>query len=464
MMIRSALVLLLALAATPLLAQQQVLGAPAQAPSALDRKLAEEDDLPTLQAMLGEFRAKGDHDSEAAVWRRLVQLRPHLGQFRYELAAAHARQDQKSHAYTALLELQSQGYAFDPRQDRRFTPVSTTRVWEHILQGLDANREPFGDGKVVHTLPADDLLLESLAWDPKRSQLLVGSAREGKVYRLDDGGKLKPLVSADRDNGLWAVFDIAVDAERGVLWVASTAVPHYKGYDAETDLGRAGIFKFELKTGRFLKSYLSPVALGHSFFMSSLAVAPDGSVFAADGVNNAVYMVRDDQLRRLFHNPKLGGIRGLAVSGDGGLLYLADAERGLFGLDLKSGQAFEVAPPKTLALGGIEGLYWWNNHLIAVQGAMVPRRIMRLGLSDDGRRITTVQPLAANQPEMSLPTQGTLAGDTLYLIANSQKFNYDRFGLPRDRSKLEGAQVYRVALDFAMPEPGAPAAAPPGRN
>jgi hypothetical protein len=454
MTIRLALTLLLALASTPLIAQQ-VLSAPAPAPTELERKLAEESDLATLQALLGRFRAEGDHVAEASVWKRLTELRPHLGQFKYELAAAYARQDEKSLAYTALLELQAQGYAFDPRQDRRFTPVATTRAWEYILEGLDANRQPFGEGEVVHTLPADDLLLESLAWDPKRKQLLVGSAREGKVYLVDAAGKLKPLVSADDKNGLWAVFDIVVDSERGVLWVASTAVPHYKRYNAETDLGRAGVFKFDLKTGRFLKSYLSPTVLGHGFFMSSLALAPDGSVYAADGVNNALYVVKDDQLRRLFHNPRLGGLRGLAVSGDGRFLYMADAERGVFGLEIASGQPFELTGPANLALGGIEGLYWWRGHLLAVQGGMVPRRVMRLGLSASGRAIDRVQPLEANKPELSLPTQGTLAGDTLYLIGNSQKLEYDRFGLPRNRERLEGARVYRIAADFAG-EPAPP--------
>ena len=458
-MSRFPIFLVLALLALPA-AAQQVLSAPAPPPSELDAKLAGESDLPTLHALVARFRSQGDHAAEASAWKRLSQLRPHLGQYKYELAATYARQDEKSLAYSALLELQQQGYAFDPRGDRRFTPVTTTEVWDHILKALDVNREPFGEGEVVHTLPAEDLLLESLAWDPTRKQLLVGSAREGKVYLLDDRGRLKPLVAASAENGLWAVFDLAVDAERGVLWVASTAVPHYKGYKAESDLGRAGIFKFDLKSGKFLKSYLSPTVIGQSFFMSSLALAPDGTVYAADGVNNAVYAVRDDKLRRLFHNPVLGGIRGLAVSGDGAILYLADFERGLFGFELKTGKPFEVGVPKSLALGGIEGLFWWKDHLIVVQNGMQPRRIMRLGLAPGGRSIASVQPLAAGQPALSMPSQGTLAGDAVYVIANSQKLQYDRFGLPRDRTRLEGARVYRVAADWALADATQPAALP----
>ena len=50
MMTRSALILLLALASAPL-AAQQVLSAPSPPPSELERRLAEENDLPTLQAL-----------------------------------------------------------------------------------------------------------------------------------------------------------------------------------------------------------------------------------------------------------------------------------------------------------------------------------------------------------------------------------------------------------------------------
>jgi len=252
---------------------------------------------------------------------------------------------------------------------------------------------------------------------------------------------------------MWSVFDIAVDAERGVLWVASTAVPHYRGYDAEQHLGRAGVFKFDLATGKFLKKFLSPVIAGQSFFLSSLTLGKDGEVYAADGVNNAVYQVRDDQFRRLFHAPVLGSIRGMAVSGDGKKLYLGDHERGLIGFELDSGKPFDVSVPKSLALGGIDGLAWWQDHLIVVQNEMNPARVMRLKLQADGKGIAAVQPLVANQPELTLPTLGALAGDEFYFIANSQKPNYDRFGLVKDKSKLAPTRIYRVRADYKPPAP-----------
>ncbi len=430
---------------------QQVIRNPAPAPTALDQQLAKVSDTATLLNLAMRHQAESDWASQAAVWRRLIELRPHIGDYRYQLAAAYAQQDLKSQTYTTLLELQAQGYGYDLTQDKRFAPVATTPVWHHIADVLKQSTQPFGEGKVAYTLPKEDLLIESLAWDPSRKALLVGSIREGAVYQVGGNGKLVPLLRADEDNGLWAVMDLAVDAKRGVLWVASTAVPHFKGYAPEKDLGQAGVFKFDLKTGKFLKRYLSPSVLGQQFFISTLALAGDGTVYAADGVNNAVYMVRDDQFKRVFHATTLTGIRGMTLDAGDRILYFADVERGIFGYDLNAGQPFDVLVPENLALAGIDGLLWWNNHLLAVQGGMSPPRVMRLTLGEDGRRFIGAQPLEAAQPALTEPTLATLADDgTLYFIANSQKQLYDRFGLPKKRDALQGTRIYSLQADFAL--------------
>ena len=414
----------------------------------IDQELAKVVDPEAIEQAAARYVAAGNVDMAGRYYRRLSELRPHLGRYKYEMAAAFGAQDFKTLTYNALLELQSQGYGYDLSRDKRFAPVQNTEAWEYIVKGLDLNREPFGEAKLFATLPKKDLLIESVAWDPSRKTALVGSAKEGAVYIVGDKGELKPLVQANESNGMWSVFDLAVDAKRGVLWVASTAVPHFKDYDAEKDLGRAGIFKFDLKTGKFLKSYLSPVAVGQSFFMSTLALAPDGAVFAADGVNDAVYQVRDDRFQRVFHVPVLGSIRGMTVSADSKVLYFADYERGLFGYELASGKPFEVLGGPNLALGGIDGLQFWRNQLVIVQSGMVPARVMRLKLTADGKAIAGTQPLSANQPIIGSPTLVTLNGDQLVFIGNSQKSKYDRFGLLKNSSELEGTRLIQLDLNF----------------
>lgn len=441
---------------TVVLAAQDVavLGTTAGKPldPAIEDKLDAIDDVAKLRGIAMGFQQREDWSNAAFAWKRLTALRPHIGKYKMELAAAYARQDRKSEAYTTLLELQSQGYAYDIKDDPRFSKVATTEVWQYILTGFDANRVAFGDGGVAYTLPREDLLIDSLTWDPTRKALLVGSARKGSVFTVGKGGKLKPLVEANAENGLWAVMDLVVDAKRNRLWIASTAIPHFQGYSPEKDLGRAGVFEFALDSGKFIKSYLSPEMPGQSFFLSSLALGGNGEVYAADGVNNAVYMVRDGEFKRVFHAPRLASIRGMTVSDDGKRLYFADHELGVMGVDLTTGKPFDVLVPKNLALGGIDGMQWWKDSLILVQNEMNPARVMRLQLDDSGRSVAKVLPLEANQADVNFPTMLTMNGEDIYLIANSQKNNYDRFGLLRDKGKLEGTRIYRLSVNSVKPE------------
>lgn len=438
----------------PLPSEEDAPFANALPPAPIDAKLAGITDTDELLQAAGALAARGEHDNAARVWRRLADLRPHMGAYRYEMAAHLAQRNYKALVYNALIELQGQGFAFDLESDPRFEKARGTEVWKYIVEAFDVNRQPFGEGEVLMQVPGTDRLIESLAWDASRSALLLGSARSGSVYVASASGRLTPLVKADAANGMWGVFDIAVDAERKVLWVASTAVPHYSGYDAEKDLGGAGIFKFDLKSGKFIKRFLAPKAAGRQIFMSALALGPDGTVFAADGVNNAIYAIQDDRFRRVLHAPTLSSIRGMAVSADSKFLYFADYERGLFGIDLEQEASFEVAVPRKLVLAGIDGLVFWKGHLVAVQNGMIPKRVMKLKLAANGKEIESYQPLDANQEAFSVPTLATRDQDRLLLIANSQKSNYDRFGLVRDKSKLEPTRIYALDLNFgAQPEP-----------
>lgn len=434
-----------------LLAQNEAQGTRPETPEQVERALAAIEDTDSLLQLAGQLREAGEISKETLVWKRLAELRPHVGAFRYEMAAGYALQDLKAEAFTILLGLQKAGFAQEVEKDDRFAKLGNTGAWTYVVEAFQRNRESFGEGRVAYTLPREDLLIDSLAFDSTRGQLVVGSVREGTVSVVQSDGTLRTLVEADEVNGMWGVFGVAVDAERGVLWVASSAVPHFKRYDAERDLGKAGVFKFELASGRFIKSFLSPSLPGQNFALSTVTVAPDGSVYAVDGLNNVIYQVSEDRFRRILQAPHLAGIRGLAVSADSRILYFSDVERGILGVDLGNGKPFDVPVPPDLSLVNIESMAWWDGHLIIVQNGLPPNRIMRLKLSADGRQIAQAHPLEANQQALPLQVGAAIGKDAaVYVIGNSQRNGYDRFGLPRNRERIEGARIYQLRADFAM--------------
>lgn len=394
-------------------------------------------------------------DLQRFTWamERLVELYPNSGALRLQLAGVYANQGDKSRTYDTLLKMQNLGFAYSVGNDPRFEKVRGTRVWDYIVANLDANAKPFGEGSVALQLPAGDRLLEALAWDPKRKQLLVGSAREGAIYRADAQGKLSEFIKADPASGLYSVLDIKVDAANDALWVASYGAKVYKGYSADT-VNKSFLLKYSLSSGKQLGKFAAPEdRAGHMF--TSVAVAPDGRAYVADPARSEIYKLDGDKLALVTRNANLTGIAGLAVSGDGRNLYFADPALGLFGVDLSTGTPFSVGhSPDSLVVGGVYSLYWYDNCLIIVQHDMVPQRVMRLKLDKGGRNVASAMPLEASKPEFSLLGAGAIAGDDIYFISNSQRQLYDSHGVLSDEKSLQPVKIYKSNLRFAWEKAG----------
>lgn len=455
---RSVFALLLAVAASAALAQpaSETGASRGPDPATLSEAQISQVNVPNVLIRLGSmYKQKGDLQRLAWTLRRLVVLRPDTGDLKLALATTYALQGEKTLTYDTLLAMQKQGYGYDLANDKNFAKVADTKVWTYAVDMLKANLKPFGEGKIAFTLPAGDHLYESLAYDPKREQFLVGSVRDGKVQRVGKNGALQDFITPDATNGLWSVYAMAADPQRDALYVASTASVYFKGF-ATADYGKAGVFKFSLSSGKLLAKYLLAPD-GQPRTLSSIAVGPGGQVFAADGLRNIIYRVDGDALKMLVENPHLTSLRGMAVSGDGKTLYFADYAMGVFGVDLVAGKGFDFNyDPAKLVLGGIDGVYWYDNTLVVIENGMSPHRVMRLTLDKTGRKIVKAIPLEAARPELTLPTYGTIDGDGLYFIANSQKNAYGAYGTPKDDAKLEAVNVFRSNLRFAWNEEGIP--------
>ncbi|HWT15874.1 MAG TPA: hypothetical protein VN581_08830 [Patescibacteria group bacterium] len=416
-------------------------------PTATENQIDTVTDALTLMRLSKQFEQAKDWRHQAYALAKLFAMRPMQGTIGYELAAAYARQDDKRNAYDVLVRLQGSGYGFDPTKDARFDNVKGTRVWDYVVLNLQANLTPFGGGRPGFDLPAGDTLFESIGYDPVRKKFVVASVREGSIHLVDEHGAMSSFIPAGPDNGLLASYGLAVDAPRDLLWVIGNGVPHKKGI-AQGDFGRSVLYKFVLSTGKLAGKFEVPVAHRPSL-LSSIAVSPKGDVVVADGVARRIYQLSGEQLQVIVENPRLTSIRGMVYDKTATKLYFADYDLGLFGIDLNTGKPFAVAPEKGLTLYSIDGLAWWNDQLIVVQNGFPPARVMRLQLDETGTRVQHAQALDAAKPEFGLPTQGVVVGDAFWVIANSQRGQYDSYGIPKDAAKLKPVHVYRSDITFA---------------
>lgn len=410
-------------------------------------------DMAALSRLGQVYAAQNDMPRFIWVLRRVGELSPNSGELKLQLALAYAKIDDKPHAYDTLIRMQTQGFGYDIANDKRFDPIHGTKVWDYIVANLNVNAKQFGEGKTAFSLPKGDYLYDALAWDAKRGGLLVGSARDGSIRRVDAHGKTSDFITPAADNGLWSVDALAVDTVRGKLYAASSSTSIFQGFNGD-NAGKAGIFEFDLASGRFLHKYLFDAGDG-THRLTTLVVAADGKVYAADAARKQIFKLEDGKLRAVVDNPKLSSFSALAVSGDGRTLYLADYALGIFGFDLATGKAFEVAyDTSRIVLGGIVSMDWYDGTLAIVEDGMVPKRVMRLQLDKDGRKITSAMPLDVAHPEFTALGASAVAGDKLYTIVNRQDDLYDAHGVLTGADKLAPTTIFRSNLRFAWGQSG----------
>jgi sugar lactone lactonase YvrE len=190
------------------------------------------------------------------------------------------------------------------------------------------------------------------------------------------------------------------------------------------DKGRSALFEFDLETLQLLRRYPVPVD-GRPHILGNMVLGPEGDIYIMDRALPILYKkpAGEQKLKAVVASRDMISARGLTMQPDGSIIYAADREMGILVIDIKGSRAAKLVIPETLNLGGIDGLYLWNNHLVVVQNGIKPQRVMRLQLDASGTKVTAVRPLAVAQPEFDFPSFGTVKGDDLYYFANSQSLN-----------------------------------------
>lgn len=296
----------------------------------------------------------------------------------------------------------------------------------------------------LRTLADSMLHPEGIAWDARRQRWLVSSVRERKIIAVDASGE-RDLVTSGQD-GLDAALAIALDPGRDLLWVASAALPQMQGFTS-TDAGRSRLFAFELGTGRLRRRVELP-GTGHKS-AGDITVAPDGTVYASDGMSGALYRVEtagaDTASLLVAPGQGLRSPQGIVLDGD--RLLVADWSRGIHEVKLATGAVRPLEAPDPKALRGIDGFVRIGpRELLGIQNGASPARVLRLTLTDNGAGIAEVR--VADQPalEAGEPTQGTVVDGAFVYIANSPWSNYTDDGTVRPGARWPRPLILRLPL------------------
>ncbi len=391
----------------------------------------------------------GDHEAWVEATTHLHRLRPYNQDFMTHLVKGHALTGNLRGAFDMMLAMQQQGLAADWDSVEEVEALRDTRLYDHLSDLMKEAGQPFGDVELWSTLDRDVVMPEALAIEPGGERMFLGTVRDGRILVSDDDGENWELFASPESIAeLQGVFDLVVDADNGFLWVATGRVPQFQGEPREDGV-RSSLLRFDLASGELDAEFPLSTGSGRNL-LGSLAVAADGTVYAADTMAPVIYRLDDEEegLHTYFGHQNFTSLRGLALGPDDRLLYIADYELGIFVIDADGGkQAWKLAVPETLNEGGIDGLFFWNSHLVAIQNGISPQRVVRLELGPDGLGVVAVAPIAAARPEFDTPTFGVMDGQNLYFLAASHWQHVDAEG--NARGTLPEVPILKLDVDAA---------------
>lgn len=371
-----------------------------------------------LYAEAIKARAAGDFTGYRENIRQALGIRPYHPELIYRLAGAEAMAGDRAAALRTLERVAGMGLSFRPEADDDFRALAVDTTFVRLVTRFQRNAAPIRRGVEAFRLEDRDFAAEGIAADPRSGEFFLSSVTQRRVIRRTAAGRVMKLQPGLGDT-LWSAMGLAADPARNRLWVGSAALKVTPGVDS-TAVGQAGLFGFDLKSGRLARRYLVGAGDGPHVF-GDITVSATGDVYISDSGTGAIYRLTAaaDTLELYIAPGVFASPQGLAFSEDGNRLYIADYSRGIMVVNLASSQVARVIAPEDAALLGIDGLARHDNTLIAVQNGTAPARVLRLRLDGFGTHIIAVEVLDSAHPLMHEPTHGVVVGSDFYYVANS---------------------------------------------
>ncbi|HWA10656.1 MAG TPA: tetratricopeptide repeat protein [Opitutaceae bacterium] len=389
--------------------------------------------------------AAGNEREYLAKLTAAVAAAPDYPRLLVNLAEAQVANGQMEEAVATLGKLADLGTHSPVADNANLAALRGRDDFKAVVKRIDANLFPVGDHEISFSLPEMTGLIEGIAWREKTNEFFFGDVHLRAVWVRAADGKVRRFTEPSDE--LYGVFGLAVDEERGALWAATSMAAGVAGYTPDQD-GVAGLAEFDLATGRLRR--VARLPLDHrARVIGDLALAPDGSVFATDSIDGALWRLAPGgkDLEQFLASDEFISLQGLAFSADGKNLFLTDHSNGLLRVNLAKRTVRRLDQPPNTTLLGLDGLVRApDGDLIAVQNGSRPVRVLRLVVDDAGESVIDVKVLESAHLAMAEPALGCIANGDFYFIGNA---GWSRFEgsdpkptpprpVPVFRTKLEG--------------------------
>lgn len=379
--------------------------------SALRPAAAQQQVVEAQETLRAAFDAYNDEDYESFTrfTKQAATLNPHSVATRYYLARGYALTGQIRSALDVLGYLARIKVDYGYADHQNFSTLRDHPEFRTLTATLAEHLTPVIRGKHRYTIDQLGIIPEGIARDPATNRLFISSMRTGDIFVLDGDDNLS-LFATLRDSGPMAAIGLVVDIPRALLWAVGATFEMTRGFDPDA-AATTGAFAFDLQSGELRHRYLAGDVAD---FFNDLTLAADGTVFLT-GSRLALIRPGADAIEALETTPQITGSNGVAVSPDGGHLFTSSYPAGVWVVERATGDAAMLSQPPDSTLYGIDGMYFYQGDLLAVQNGVEPWRLIRVSLSADYAAATGVRILEMANPQVG-PTTGAIDGDVIHLV------------------------------------------------
>jgi hypothetical protein len=394
--------------------------------------------VPSLVAEVNHAYSSSDWKSYRSAASKLVRVLNGSPDAMLELAKADARNGDSDAAIRDLRTIACMGVS--PAKIGTLPDFSALRnrpQFQQVVRAMSANAKPVAHSQRAVAIPDAGLLPEDVAYDSSARRYLLTSVREARIVAIAASGRMSAFARAPDG---WPTLALEIDSRHHLLWATEVALTGFRGIPRD-DWGRSVILEFDLRTARLLRRVEGP----RGSQLGDMTLSPAGDPLVCDSNNGGVYVLRlnDPRLVRLPTSEFVSPMTPVFAAPD--QVFVADYVRGIALLDLSINRVMWLSTQNRYALAGTDGLYWYQDRLIAIQNGFAPARIVSLTLNGAHTRITGEQVIESGTPDLD-PSHGVIVAGSLYFIANSGWNELTTDGLVRRGAKLTPAAIMRARL------------------
>jgi len=374
--------------------------------------------------------------------QKSLKLLPGNLMIQYNLACAYSLNDMIDESFNTIESLMKKGFPIYVEADSDFDKLRADERYSDLLEKLKTARQPVSNSELAYVIPETDLIPEGLAYDAGDDCFYLGSLYKSKIVKITRNGEVSDFTSSRQDS-LVSIVGMKVDASGRFLW-ASCSYGYKKDNIPFEELGTCEMVKYNLQTGELDSRFALPKAENH--FFNDVVLNSQKDVFITDSHVPAVYRIdhAQNELKKFVVLPEGSYPNGIALSDNEKYLYVA-VNDGIIIVDSHDKSVHYLQHSEDIFTGGCDGLYFYKNSLIGIQGFL--SRVVRFHLNKDLDEVARIEILESYNPDFENPTTGTIVGENFYYIANAQLAKISQDGALAPMELLNPVKILKVILN-----------------